>query len=171
MTELAYQARGELERIHALKVRRPPKGVAKRGGEYDWYFALPAGQRSRISRDFMADAPDGLTPDHVATILMAESVDDAMEYWLSVIRLSRAYSEISEDDLWGPAPAYDDAVSVTDLVGPLEVAERLGVKVTTVHQWRFRGVIPQPTVVVSNTPIWAWAELEHWALETGRLCA
>lgn len=55
-----------------------------------------------------------------------------------------------------------------DLVGPHEIAGRLGVKVTTVHQWRQRDLLPEPEAVISGVPVWLWEVIEKWAKETGR---
>jgi predicted site-specific integrase-resolvase len=52
--------------------------------------------------------------------------------------------------------------------GPQEVAATLGVKVTTVHQWRQRGLLPEPEAVVSGVPMWAPDTIEAWAVATGR---
>jgi hypothetical protein len=56
-----------------------------------------------------------------------------------------------------------------DLVGPQEIASRLGVAANTVSMWRARGVLPEPLTVVSNTPVWHWPLVREWASRTGRL--
>lgn len=56
-----------------------------------------------------------------------------------------------------------------DLVGPHEVAERLGVRVQTVHMWRARGRLPEPGWTISGVPIWEWTTVEGWARASGRL--
>jgi predicted site-specific integrase-resolvase len=43
------------------------------------------------------------------------------------------------------------------------MADRLGVQRDTVHKWRYRGVLPEPMVVLSGTPIWEWDEIAAWA--------
>jgi ParB/RepB/Spo0J family partition protein len=69
-----------------------------------------------------------------------------------------------------------------DLVGPGEVAERLGVNRSTVAQWRRRhSEFPAPVVVIDagnrpslrggasgGTPIWRWSDVLEWAQKTGR---
>ena len=55
------------------------------------------------------------------------------------------------------------------LVGPTEVADLLGVKVTTVYQWVHRSLVPEPWDTVSGTRLWARSVIEDWARETGRL--
>ena len=54
-------------------------------------------------------------------------------------------------------------------VGAAEIAKRLDVRPQTVHAWRHRNVMPQPRWTVSGQPAWDWAEIEVWAVETGRL--
>jgi len=63
------------------------------------------------------------------------------------------------------------AVDSSDVipVGATEIAERLDVKRTTVQQWTQRGLLPEPRWVVGGRPAWAWADVEQWARETGRL--
>lgn len=58
---------------------------------------------------------------------------------------------------------------MADLVGPHEIADRLSVRVSTVHQWRQRDVLPEPEAVISGVPIWHWKTVEKWARKTGRL--
>lgn len=54
-----------------------------------------------------------------------------------------------------------------DLVGPSEIAERLGVTPAAVYQWRQRGQLPGPLAVVSGVPVWAWETIKQWSAETG----
>lgn len=54
-------------------------------------------------------------------------------------------------------------------VGEREIAERLGVAAGTVHQWRKRGLLPDPEFTVSRMPAWWWPTIEAWARSTGRL--
>jgi hypothetical protein len=56
-----------------------------------------------------------------------------------------------------------------DLVGPQEIASRLGVKSNTVSMWSARGLLPEPLATVSNTPVWHWPLVSEWAGRTGRL--
>jgi hypothetical protein len=55
-----------------------------------------------------------------------------------------------------------------DLVGPAEVARRLGVQRQTVAVWRMRGVAPPPLATCSGVPVWDWGTLEKWAKATKR---
>lgn len=57
----------------------------------------------------------------------------------------------------------------TEPVGIADIAKRLSVERRTVDQWRLRGVMPEPTWIVSGRPAWAWPVIEQWALDTGRL--
>lgn len=67
------------------------------------------------------------------------------------------------------------ATVLTDPVGPVEIAQRLGVTLNTVHSWRTRSRVaergkglPAPEATCSNTPLWSWATIEAWARDTGR---
>jgi hypothetical protein len=50
-----------------------------------------------------------------------------------------------------------------DLVGPVEIADLLGVQRDTVHKWRHRKLLPEPLVILSGTPIWEWDVILRWA--------
>jgi len=54
-------------------------------------------------------------------------------------------------------------------VGPNEIAERLGVVKGTALAWCQREVLPPPRWRVSGVPLWNWADVAAWAVETGRL--
>jgi chromosome partitioning protein len=58
-----------------------------------------------------------------------------------------------------------------DLVGTVEIAERLGLAYPeTVHNWRKRYEdFPEPIATVSGTLVWEWADVEAWARATGRV--
>jgi hypothetical protein len=55
-----------------------------------------------------------------------------------------------------------------DLVSTLEISQRLGVEKNTVHQWRYRGLFPEPDWQLSIGPVWKWATVARWAAKTGR---
>lgn len=57
----------------------------------------------------------------------------------------------------------------TDIVGPMEIAERLGTRRQTVAVWKARGLLPEPWRIVSGVPMWEWRDIERWARKTGRL--
>ena len=56
-----------------------------------------------------------------------------------------------------------------DLVGAQEIATRLGVAVSTVHQWRTRQILPAPDYRLAMGDVWEWATIEEFARMTGRL--
>jgi hypothetical protein len=57
-----------------------------------------------------------------------------------------------------------------DIVGMVEIADRLGVARQTPRQWQQRKLLPAPDAVVSwDIPVWRWATIEKWAKETGRM--
>ncbi len=50
-----------------------------------------------------------------------------------------------------------------DLVGPYDIAKRLGVSRLVVSQWRHRGIMPEPLAVVSGVlPVWEWETIREW---------
>lgn len=54
-------------------------------------------------------------------------------------------------------------------VGTVEIAARLGVTRSAVDQWRARGLgFPAPRWEVGGRPAWDWADVEAWAVDTGR---
>jgi hypothetical protein len=56
-----------------------------------------------------------------------------------------------------------------DIVGLNEIADRLGVERSTPDRWRYRGLLPEPRLIVSGTPLWDWDnDIEPWARRTGR---
>lgn len=56
-----------------------------------------------------------------------------------------------------------------EVVGPTEVAERLGVQRATVDRWRQREAMPAATWQLAGGPVWLWSDIEAWARRTGRL--
>ena len=62
-------------------------------------------------------------------------------------------------------------LDIDQLVGAVEIAERLGVaRPGVVHDWRRRhSDFPAPVTVISRVGIWYWPEVERWARASGRL--
>lgn len=57
-----------------------------------------------------------------------------------------------------------------DLVGVAEIAERLGLGTSVVHDWRRRHTeFPQPVLQLKMGLIWSWTDVAIWARDTGRL--
>ena len=48
---------------------------------------------------------------------------------------------------------------------PDQLAERLGIKRTTVHRYRTRGDIPEPDEYVGRTPLWSVGLIDAWLPE------
>lgn len=70
--------------------------------------------------------------------------------------------------------AYDLVVtprySAEDLVGVHEIAQRLGVGTSVVHDWRRRHMaFPDPVLKLGMGFIWYWPEVRDWAAQTKRL--
>jgi len=53
-------------------------------------------------------------------------------------------------------------------VGIAEVAELFGVKSPTVHQWRARGLFPEPDFQVGGSPAWVLSTFREWGEATLR---
>lgn len=59
--------------------------------------------------------------------------------------------------------------SADDLVGAKEIADRLGVSSSVVHDWRRRHqAFPEPVTQLSMGLVWSWLEVQRWAKSTGR---
>lgn len=43
------------------------------------------------------------------------------------------------------------------------------VKVSTVYQWRKRGLLPEPDFEAGKSPMWERRKILQWAKDTGRL--
>lgn len=131
------EAFDELYKWNDVKIKRPPRRAADRGGEYDWLEGLDQRERARLSRKWYSE--DGLTVDNLADVVNGAGsdlgVDDAIDEWLRVNRQyeaagairrgklpsSRAYSgQIDADDLL--PYATEDGYSVTTILGGDDLA-------------------------------------------------
>ena len=69
------------------------------------------------------------------------------------------------------ATVNDRTVRIDDLVGTVEIAHRLGVRDhNVVNTWRRRHPdFPPPLATLRHGRVWAWPDVEAWALRTGRI--
>lgn len=159
----------ELDRVLPTTLQTPPRRrvagrwVRAEGGEWDWYYALPEATRRRVlghcSRSIGAHPPDVVA--HVAGF---ETVDA----WAA--ELVAAVCPSKKADTWAVSE-YPDSMFAADLVGPVEIADMLGVKTDTVYQWVNRGTLPPAWATISGTRLWHRVVVEDWARETGRMPA
>jgi hypothetical protein len=57
-----------------------------------------------------------------------------------------------------------------ELVGVAEIAERLDVGTSVVHDWRRRHTdFPEPVLRLRMGLVWAWPDVRRWAVKTRRL--
>jgi hypothetical protein len=61
-----------------------------------------------------------------------------------------------------------DVARFRDAVGMREISDRLGYPEATIRLWRKRGILPDPAVMQSGSPIWEWIDVLRWAHATGR---
>lgn len=133
----------------------PNHRTDKAKAEWDWYYQLGPADRKRVLRHCK---PGGLAPDTCAHASRFDYVDEwAAELVAAVTAKAFRGQQVVT------------ACELSNLVGPVEVADMLGVKVDTVYQWATRNRLPLPWAVVSGTRIWAREEIEDWAVATGRL--
>lgn len=175
MTATQEIGHGELDRLNAVAIGRPSperdrwgRWHRDPGGEWDWFYALPAGDQDYVRRNHMVEL--GVRPDELADWLGAHSIDDAMTQWLEAVEMTRKSRIALVDPLsdeWESLSSYDD--DVTELMGPDEVADLLQVQRNTIAVWRHRGLMPAPAVVLSSLPIWRRGDILEWAERTGRL--
>ena len=60
------------------------------------------------------------------------------------------------------------AVTIDELVTGSEAVRRLGISRERVRQLAQRDDFPEPLGRVGASIVWRWAELEKWAVATGR---
>jgi len=177
MTTQRYDIEGEVIRLTSeckIKSASPQRDRYGRwhrdpAGEYDWLYALAPLERAYISRNYMSKT--GTEVDVLASEVNLD-VDEWADSFIATVRATRArklrdldpLDEAYEELSW-----YDDDVNVDELVGPVEVAELLQVKVNTIAQWRLRFPdFPEPVAVISGTRIWRRGQIEAWATDKGR---
>lgn len=56
-----------------------------------------------------------------------------------------------------------------EIVGMVEIARMLKVEKATAWRWNGRGLLPEPFDTVSRVPLWMRADIEGWAVATGRM--
>ena len=62
-----------------------------------------------------------------------------------------------------------DRYRAEDLVGVAEIAKRLGVGTSVVHDWQRRHEeFPSPIVRLKMGFLWTWPDVQAWARSTGR---
>ncbi|GAB3214295.1 helix-turn-helix transcriptional regulator [Marinactinospora thermotolerans] len=49
-----------------------------------------------------------------------------------------------------------------DLMSTQDIADRLGVKVSTVRQYKLRGDLPAPLRTIGRSPVWRRETIEAW---------
>lgn len=173
MTALDYDLLGEVARITSENAIRRPVPVRDRwgrwhrdpAGEFDWFYALPELERAYVSRYYMSAT--GVEVDVLAT-MTALDIDEWAERFISSVRAARHRKMRSLDVLseeWGEMSSADDE---DELMGPDEVASLLVVKRNTLAQWRHRGNLPSPYMVLSGLPIWRRGDVMAFAVITGR---
>lgn len=175
MPEEIGSAAGDLDAIMSGSKLARPVPVRDRwgrwhrdpGAQWDWWYEeLDPPERAYLARRYMA--PTGVGPDEVATWLGTD-VDDAMRQWVGAARRVRAAEMRKADPLAGDYDdQYGEEVDPLDLVGPDEVCAMLQVQRPTIAQWRHRGLLPAPDMVLSSLPIWHRSTIADWAAATGR---
>jgi len=109
----------------------------------------------------------GVEVDVLAT-MTALDIDEWAERFISSVRAARHRKMRSLDvlsDEWEEMSSADDE---DELMGPDEVASLLVVKRNTLAQWRHRGKLPSPCMVLSGLPIWRRGDVMAFAVITGR---
>lgn len=53
-------------------------------------------------------------------------------------------------------------MATPELLGPGELAKRLGIAKNLVHQWLLRGKLPEPDWRLEMGPVWRAATIDAW---------
>jgi len=148
------------------------------GGDWDWFYGLARAEQARLRDGWMTASADALSPDEVDAIMpMAEWLDHTRRADKArALAVGRRYNTERYGGLEAAALDTDDRACPTcgmvddvDVVGMLEISERLHVKHQTVSVWKLRGVLPEADWTVGGRPAWRWDRIDAWAAETGRL--
>lgn len=99
--------------------------------------------------------------------LMAEQSAESMFDTADFLRVEEYVVDSKAVDICEESP-YTLDVSEAQPVGIREIAALLGVKRSTVDQWKIRKILPPPRWMVSGNPAWNRDDIEEWAKETGR---
>jgi hypothetical protein len=103
-----------------------------------------------------AGDPSGITPDVLADVIGADSIDDALERWAQACHLARGIGwEMDRGTLDDWQLAEEQRERDAELYGPQEYAELLGCSAAAFHQRRRRGQVAEPDLVLSKVPIWS----------------
>ncbi len=84
-----------------------------RGGEWDWFRALNPGERTRVSRKWMAPSEDAMSPDQAAPVIAklagldASDLEACMAYWVNLTRLADAGRSVAKGR-WPRPSDYGD---------------------------------------------------------------
>lgn len=112
---------GALDEIAKEKIRRPVPVKDRHGrlhrdpsGEFDWFYALPVGERAAVSRCYMA--PDGIDVDLVANWAGFDYVDDWADAFMAAVRAKRAETRRGSD-VWSDEWLIDLLARPTATVG------------------------------------------------------
>jgi hypothetical protein len=152
------------ERLSRPSPRRDARGIWRRDPSpvWDWLYHLDDGTRLWVIRHLCAPyGQDGTPPDVVATMA---GYDDYNAWTAAVSQHAERGRERQASRDWDQLEP--DAYDV--LLGPDELASLLQVNRGTIRQWRHRGILPEPDMVLSSLPIWTLATIRDWAAYTGR---
>lgn len=118
--ESRSDAIGVLERM-GHSVRRP--GIDS-GGEYDWYHALAAPEKLRLTTNgYVVDDPFALAPDEIdGAPYDLHTIDGTLQFWLRQTRIIRAVNMLKQG--WICKPSTLGGFTVDQLVtSPYRLSE------------------------------------------------
>ena len=124
----------------------------------DWLRAIRTVRRHRVSVDEWTDAAvdewgEEPEPDEGDVVVRA----------LTHVVAGASLSAHEADALVQAVAAAQGAGTVPAMLGAADVARVMGVKVATIRQWRARGKMPTPSVVLGDRPAWKRTVIEQWA--------